>query len=229
MKFPKLLRVQNLFLVAIGLATGIVLCAVFPSISNQVREWIYGQGGGGGGGGRIKSPTVEQINQVLSGSQALVEAQHTYYVHVTRNGKFASDVRELGYRDLKGGTVMVSEVWNASDAVPNPTPVHGYLFKVLPVAQEAGKKDGFAVVAHPADKSVGGPGWPVFLSIVPDAKGGIIGMTSRDTWEIEDAAAAAEIRGLLQRSRVNAGELEKFSPENFTKSYLIENFKKEIR
>lgn len=226
MKFPTILRVQNLLLVAIGLATGIVLCAVFPAISQQARKWINKEVESPK---MIKPPTVEQINEVLSGSQALVEAQHTYYVHVTRNGKFAADVRELGYRDFKGGTVMVSEVWNASDAVPNPTPVHGYLFKVLPIAQEAGKKDGFAVVAHPADKSVGGRGWPVFLSIVPDAKGGIIGMTSRDTWEIEDAAAAAEIRGLLQRSRVNAGELERFSPENFTKSYLIENFKKEIR
>jgi hypothetical protein len=224
MRFPKILRVQNLLLVAIGLAAGIVLCAVFPTISIQVGKWINK---------KVEPPppppTVEQINQVLSGSQALVEAQYTYYVHVTRNGKFAADTRELGYRDFKGGTVMVSEVWNGSDAVPNPTPVHGYLFKVLPVAQEAGKKDGFAVVAHPADKSVGGRGWPFFLSIVPDAKGGIIGMTSRDTWEIEDAAAAAEIRSLLQRSRVNAGELDRFSPENFTKSYLIENFKKEIR
>lgn len=227
MKFPKILRVQNLLLVAIGLAAGIVLCAGFPVISNQVRNWIKGEDLLHPP--KVTPPTVEQINQVLSGSQALVEAQHTYYVHVTRNGKFAADVRELGYRDFKGGTVMVSEVWNASDAVPNPTPVHGYLFKILPVAQEAGKKDGFAVVAHPADKRVGGRGWPIFLSIVPDAKGGIIGMASRDTWEIEDPTAIAEIRGLIQGSRVNASDLEKFSPEDFTKSYRIENFKKEIR
>ena len=173
--------------------------------------------------------TLEQINQVLSGSLSLLEAQHTYYVHVTRNIKFASKISELGSRDDKGGTVMVLEVWNASDAVAAPSPLHGYLFKSLPVTMGPDRKDGFVVATYPADEGNDGRKWPLFLSIVPDAKGGLIGMSSRATWEINDPAVATEIRALLNQSRINIGELERFSPENSPASLYVENFKKEAR
>lgn len=169
-------------------------------------------------------PTLEQINEVLTGSLSLVEAQFTYYVHVTRNTKFAPNIRELGLGfgfENPGGTVMVIEVWNASDAKEPPSPLHGYLFKCLPVSIAPEKKDGFLVAAYPAEK---GSKWPTYLSIVPDAKGGLIGISARDTWEIKDSDD--EIRALLQRSDLALSDLEKFSPERSPKSCLIEIFKK---
>lgn len=168
-------------------------------------------------------PKPNQINEVLSGSLALIEAQHTYYVHVTRNTRFALNVKELGSVNDKGGTVMVQKVWNASDAVPNPIPVQGYLFKCMPLVGGPEKKDGFAVIAYPAEAL----NWPLYISIIPDAKGGLVSMSSGDTWEIEDELAAKEIRAQLQHGKLNMADLSRYSPKNFPKSYLIANFKKE--
>ena len=124
---------------------------------------------------------------------------------------------------------MVLDVWNASDAVATPSPLHGYLFKILQVSMGSDKKNGFAVAAYPADEQNDQWNWPFFLSFIPDAKGSILGMTSRDTWEIAGTAAAAEVRALIQSDEITLAELEKFSPENLKASSRIENFKKEVR
>lgn len=228
MESSRFFRASTILGLAAGLAIGVVFCARFPEFSEKVAMILF-PGGADDTDDEVTPPTVEQINQVLSGSLALVEAQHTYYVHVTRNAEFAPNIRELGSRDDKGGTVMVLEVWNASDAVAAPSPLHGYLFKSLPVTMGPDRKDGFVVAAYPADEGSDGRKWPLFLSIVPDAKGGLIGMSSRATWEINDPAVATEIRALLNQSRLSIGELERFSPENSPASLYVENFKKEAR
>jgi hypothetical protein len=209
-----------LLVLTAGLAIGVALCAAFPKIPAKVAEMINDEDS------IIEHdpPTLEQINEVLTGSLSLVEAQFTYYVHVTRNTKFAPNIRELGLGfgfENPGGTVMVLDVWNASDAIERPSPLHGYLFKCLPVAIAPEKKNGFLVAAYPAEK---GSEWPLYVSIIPDARGGLIGMSSRDTWEIEDTDD--EIRAMLQRSDLALSDLEKFSPERSPKSRLIEIFKK---
>lgn len=212
-----------------GLALGIFICVKIPKIPAKLATVSFPQTEEDEPPPPPPPPSPEQINEVLSGSLALVEAQHTYYVHVTGNGRFAESVRELGPRDESGGTVMVLDVYNASDAVATPSPIHGYLFKILHVTRGADKKNGFVIVAYPADNQNDGQGWPIFLSFIPDAKGNLIGMQSRETWEIGDANASAKIRSLLQSSEMTLGELEKFSPENLANSSRIESFKKEIR
>ncbi|MBE2281978.1 MAG: hypothetical protein IAE77_00805 [Prosthecobacter sp.] len=232
MKFPRLLRISNLIINAIFFSLGILVSCVYPEVPKRVTGWLPSN---------LQPPPKRpakpkppppppipkpnQINEVLSGSLALVEAQHTYYVHVTRNTRFALNVKELGSVNDKGGTVMVQKVWNASDAVQNPIPVQGYLFKCMPVVGGPEKKDGFAVIAYPAEVL----NWPLYISIIPDAKGGLVTMSSGDTWEIEDELAAKEIRAQLQHGKLNMADLARYSPENFPKSYRIANFKKESR
>jgi len=229
MKFITLLLVF-----AAGIAVGVLLSAKYREIPTEVAKFLFSEEVPPGDEDmekdrteKIAPPTLEQINEILSGSRALVESQHAYYVHVTRNGKFAENVRELGSRKESGGTVMVLDVWNASDAVAAPAPLHGYLFKILQVSVGSEKKKGFVVFAYPADERNDGPDWPLFTSFIPDAKGGFLGMTSRDTWEIGDTAAAAKIRALLQRSEISLADLKEFSPEKLATSIRIENFKKE--
>lgn len=171
------------------------------------------------------SPTPIELNEVLSGSLALVEAQHTYYVHMMGNSRFATNVHELGPQENTDGAIMVRSVFNASDAVPTPSPVHGYLFKIIPFINDPNQKDGFVVLAYPADASHDSQGWPIFVSIIPNAKGGIFGMAARDTWEINDMKAAKELRALLGRKKLSMKDLEKFSHENFPNSQLIKSFK----
>jgi hypothetical protein len=223
MKFPRFLRVTSLLAYAIFFGLGVVLCAFHPEIPKKVMDFIHPPVPQ-----PPPKPTLNQINEVLSGSLALVEAQHTYYVHVMHNTKFAANIRELGSRDEKGGTVMVHAVWNASDAAPKPTPINGYIFKSLPVIIGPDKNDGLVICAYPADQRAEVLNWPLFLSIIPDAKGGLISMSSADTWEVEDPVAAKEIRALLQRDKLASADLTKFSPTNSPKSFLIENFKKAI-
>ena len=230
MKFPRLLRISNLLIYALFYGLGIVTSAMYPEVPKQIGRLIQTNGTAQKPETLLPPPpppmpTLNQINEVLSGSLALVEAQHTYYVHVTHNTRFAANVKELGSVNDKGGTVMVQKVWNASDAVREPTPVNGYLFKCLPVVVGPDKKDGFAVAAYPAEPM----NWPLYLSIIPDAKAGMIGMSSGDTWEIEDETAAKEIRSMLQHGKLNMADLARFSPETFRKSYLLANFKKEAR
>jgi len=229
MKFPRLLRVSNLIINAIFFSLGILVSCVYPEVPKQVTRWLPSnlsfQPKPSQPPTPPPMPKLDQINEVLSGSLALVEAQHTYYVHVTRNTRFALNVKELGSVNDKGGTVMVQKVWNASDAVQNPIPVQGYLFKCMPVVGPE-KKDGFAVIAYPAEAM----NWPLYISIIPDAKGGLVSMSSGDTWEIEDELAAKEIRAQLQHGKLNMADLSRYSPDNkIRKSYLIANFKKESR
>lgn len=223
MKFPRPLRVfYSIIRAFFFFGLGVGICALYPEAPKKLRDMTFPKP-------PLPAPSPAQINEILSGSMALVEAQHTYYVHVSRNTKFAANIGELGSRNDEGGTVMVLSVWNASDAVPSPNPIHGYLFKILPLGTGPDSKDGFIVAAYPSDSQADQWKWPVLLSVVPDAKGGIIGMSSRDTWEIVDTTAATEIRDMLQRGKVTLEELGKFSPENFPASSLIENFRMEIR
>jgi len=233
MKFPRLLRVINLLLYALSFGLGIVVSAYHPEIPQKAKALIEGEGGGPPKPPAQpkpptppKMPTTEQCNEVLSGSLALVEAQYTYYVHVTHNTKFAGSIKELGsVDDPKGGTVMVPPVWNASDAVSKPKPIQGYFFQCMPVVRAEGEKEGFAVLAYPAKELT----WPLFLSIIPDVKGGLLGISAYDTWEIQDVNAAKEIRALSQKGRLNMTDLDKYSPEHGKrggKSFLIHSFKK---
>lgn len=171
-------------------------------------------------------PSTKQINEILSGSLALVEAQHTFYTHVKLSERFAESVSELRFhRDQ--GTVMVSVVWHASDAVPDPVPVEGYLYSSKLMTRNEGEKDGFVVTAFPAaERRDQEDGWSVFLSIVPNSDGGIIGMSSRETWEIADPEAAAVIRSLFSRDKVSQADLEAWSPDRFPTSTRIKNFQK---
>lgn len=168
-------------------------------------------------------PTTVQINRVLDGALALVEAQHTYYTHVKRGEKFAESVKELGFRRDQGA-VQISEVWNAStDAVPVIVPIEGYVYTCKLMTRNAGEKDGFVIAAFPQDEKLE---WPYFLSIVPNAEGSVIGMSSRDTWEIKDSAAAAQIRPLFKQERVVQATLNQWSPASFPATTTIKNFKK---
>ncbi len=176
-----------------------------------------------------KALTTEQIHEILKSSKAFVEAQHTYYVHVTRSERFAKNVKELGSREESGGVVMVMRAWNASDAVENPVTIHGYVFKSLLLAREEGQKDGFVIAAYPQDDKASPKIRPIFLSVIPDAKGGIIGMSSRDTWEIKDTSAVGKIRAMLRTERLTSSDLERFSPDKLHNSDLIEGFEKKTQ
>jgi hypothetical protein len=228
LKFPRFLRVPNLIAAAALIGVGIGIAAAFPEIPAKARSICFEAF-------PLSEPppppTSAQVNRILSGSLALVEAQHTYYAHVTRNTRFAASVRELGLRGDKGGVVMVREVWEASDAVSLPTPLHGYLFKILLLENGSAEKDGFIVAAYPDEKhTVRDCNRPVFLSIVPNAKGGLIGMSTAETWEIEDPKLAAAARELvISNTRVSGANLAKFNPKTAEKSFLLENFKKENR
>ncbi len=155
--------------------------------------------------------TPQQINEILSGSLSLAEAQHTYYTHVSK-GQFAPNIKALGSVDDKGGTVMVHRTWNASDAVPKPVPVHGYTYTLAPVA--AGK-EGVAIVAH-------APQGPSYLSWLKDLKGGMIGATSAPTWEVP-ADHSSKLLELLRRNATGE-DLSQFSPEKMPGTRLLENF-----
>lgn len=210
------------FVCTVCFGLGVVACVYDPELPVKVGEAI-------GRDTKPKAlpppvPSVAELNQVLDNSLALVEAQHTYYVHITRNKKFATSIRELGPRTDKNGAVMAMDVWNASDAVSQAAPIHGYLFKILPVTIAAGQQPGFAIVAYP--KVQENP-WPLFLSVIPDAKGGMISMAASDTWEINDPAAGKSLRALFQRSDLTLQDLDKFSPDKSPTSVLISNFKKD--
>jgi hypothetical protein len=223
MKFSKLLQTSNVLLYILFFSMGILLCAYNPAIPKYVGILFIQQPQPPPPPPPLP-PTVNEINEVLSGSLALVEAQHTYYVHVTHNTKFAENIREMGFvNGEKGGVVMVEQVWNASDAVSNPIPLHGYFFQCVSVARGPEIKDGLVVLAYPAKEAH----WPLYLSIIPDVKGGLIGISAKETWEVNDAAAAKEIRALSQKGRLSMKDLEKYSPVHFPKNLLIENFKKQ--
>ncbi|WP_395739850.1 hypothetical protein [Prosthecobacter sp.] len=230
MKFPRILRVSSLVLYAIFFGLGVLASALRPELPRQVGRWINAPDPTGGPKDPLPPPppprpTLDQYNEVLSDSLALVEAQHTFYVHVTHNTRFAVNVKELGSVNEKGGTVMVQKAYNASDAVDEPIAVHGYLFTCRPVVYGPEKKDGFAVLAFP-EKDLK---WPHYLSIIPDARGGLPAMSSSDTWEIEDADAAQKLRELFQQNKVMMTDLAHYSPESHRGSFLISNFKKDSR
>ena len=174
----------------------------------------------------IELPSIQQINEILSGSLALVEAQHAFYTHVKLSERYAGSVSELRFHKDQG-TVMVSAVWHASDAVPEPVPVHGYLYTSRLMTRNEGEKDGFVITAFPADQRRDQrDGWPVFLSIVPNSDGGIIGMSSRETWEIANPDAAVAIRSLFSRTKVSQADLAPWSPDHYPASTRIKNFNK---
>ena len=198
-----------------------------PSILNGML--LGGLGGVAAGammpGGQQSSPvapaapaplTDAQINEVLSGSRALAEAQHTYRVHVMHGQNFAPTIRDLGSaHESKGGTVMVHGVWGASDAVPTPTPLHSYQYTMAPFSQGAGTS-GAAILAHSSQG-------PSYLSLLHDTKGGMVGMSAAPTWEVKPESAPA-IKELFQRGGVSAEDLAPFSPEKMPGNRLIENF-----
>lgn len=232
MKVPKIFRVQYFFILAVGVTIGLVLATGYPEIPKRIAIILFPKPEAPPSPPTPSRPTLEQLNAVISGSLALIESQYTYYVHVTRNTQFAPNIRELGLGfgpENRDGTVMVLEVWQASDAVTKPSPLHGYLFKSLLVSMGPDKKDGFVIAAYPAENGNDAGEWPLYLSAVPDAKGGLFGMTSHGTWEIVDAAATEEIRVLLQRGKIAIGDLDKYSPENLPKSFPIANFKKDVQ
>jgi hypothetical protein len=230
MKFPRILRVSSLLLYMLFFCLGVLASALRPELPRQVRCWINApQPLEAPGHSTVPPPppprpTLDQYNEVLSDSLALVEAQHTFYVHVTHNTRFAANVKELGSVNEKGGTVMVQKAYNASDAVEEPRAVHGYLFKCRPVVFGPEKKEGFAVLAFP-EKNLK---WPHYLSIISDARGGLPAMSSSDTWEIEDIDAAQKLRDLFLHDTVNMADLAHYSPKSHLKSFLISNFKKEV-
>ncbi len=163
----------------------------------------------------------DKTQRVLSGMLALVEAQHTYYVHVTRNTKFAANIRELGFRDDKGGTVMVLDVWNANDDAPI-APLEGYYIKVLPFANGPGEKDGFAVAAIATQD---GKDLPAFLTIVKSVQGGIVGMCMADTWGIRDSDLIQKLRALLRNSqKLDSRNVALFIPSQSNRTLIFENF-----
>lgn len=208
-------KLAVILLILIVIAAGVVLCVFLkkePATPPPPRH--------------DPPPNTEQINEVLSGSLALVEAQHTFYTHVKLSERFAGSVSELRFHKDQG-TVMVHDVWHASDAVPEPVPVQGYLYSSKLMSRDEGEKDGFVISAFPAEERHDQQdGWPVFLSIVPNSDGGIIGMSFRETWEIADPEAAAAIRALFTGDKVSWAELETWSPEYFEGSTKIENFQK---
>lgn len=229
MKFPRILRIGNLLLYALFFTLGVIVSALHPEVPGQVMVWINASQTPGQSNSTVMPPplpprpTIGQYNEVLSDSLALVEAQHTFYVHVMHNERFAVNVKEMGSVKEKGGIVMVQSAYNASDAVKKPRAVHGYLFKCRPVVRGPDKKDGFAVLAFPEKESK----WPLYLTIVADAVGGLPAMSSADTWEIEDEAAAKDLPALFEHDSLNLTDLGTYSPEKLGKSYLIKNFKKE--
>jgi hypothetical protein len=173
-------------------------------------------------------PTTGQINRILTGVLALVEAQHSYYAYVAKGKNFAPTVRELGWVFDKGGLVTWRESWDASDAVQNPKPVHGYLYKILPIGNGPDAKAGFVVASYPAENRVGT--LPVYLSIIPNAQNGMLGMTTRNTWELADPELSKAARDFVTKnSSIPVAVLDKFDPKNAANVNLIVAFKKEER
>jgi hypothetical protein len=163
----------------------------------------------------------DEMQKVLSGMLALVEAQHTYYVHVTHNTKFATDIRELGSVDEPGGTVIVREVWNANADSPK-SPLAGYYFKILPYANNSGEKDGFAVVAVAGQTDAT---LPAFLTVVNSAKGGILGMCSADTWMVRDMSLLKQLRKVLQeQAKLDAATVSPYAPSASNRTRLVSQF-----
>jgi hypothetical protein len=158
--------------------------------------------------------------RVLSGMLALVEAQHTFYVHIMHGSRFARNIRELGSGAEPGGTVMLRDVWNA-DAEALHAPLEGWCFQVLPCANATGGQDGFAVAAFPAPGTeAAGVHLPVFLALVPSAQGGLPAMLAADTWEVRDAPLAKNLCAALRtQARLDAAVVAACapSPENTTR------------
>ncbi|WP_395739853.1 hypothetical protein [Prosthecobacter sp.] len=137
--------------------------------------------------------------RVLSGMLALVEAQHTFCVHIMHGDRFARNIRELGSGAEPGGTLMLRDVWNA-DADALQAPLEGWCFQVRPLATNVtGRKDGFAVAAFPAPRTeAAGVHSPIFLTLVPSAQGGLPAMLAADTWEVRDTPLVKRLRDALR-------------------------------
>lgn len=164
------------------------------------------------------------MRKILSGMLALVEAQHTYYVHVTHNTKFAADMRELGSNDEGGGTVMLPDVWNANADAPR-TPLAGYYLHVLPYVNGPAEKDGFAVGAVAAQERAADGVLPVFLTVVRSAKGGMLGMCSTDTWMVRDPELILRLRAMLRgRARLDAAAVSPYAPSPASRTRTITPF-----
>jgi hypothetical protein len=173
----------------------------------------------------------DKTQKILSGMLALVEAQHTYYVHVTHSTKFAANISELGCRNEKGGTVMVLAVWNANADAPK-IPLEGYFFKLLPFANGPGEKDGFAVAAVAAvatQEKEEGRSLPIFLTIVKSVKGGISGMSLTDTWGIRDLDLIKKMRAFLWGNpKLDAETASLFMPSTSNRTQTFSNFSPEV-
>lgn len=158
--------------------------------------------------------------RVLSGMLALIEAQHTFYVHIMRGGRFARNIRELGSGAEPGGTVMLREVWDA-DAEALRAPLEGWCFQVLPCANASGGQEGFAVAAFPAPGTeAAGVRPPVFLTSVPSAQGGLPAILSAPIWEVRDVPLAKKLRAALRaKTCLDAAVVAACapSPENTTR------------
>lgn len=203
-----------IIILAIGGAGGIWLFCNGPTRSPSSEEVLENA---------APPPSEEGLREVVeTGMLSLVEAQHTFYMHVKQRERFAENMREMGCReDENFGSVLVMDVWHA-DYDNQKTPFHGYWFKVVQVdsSDPAGKK-GFAIVAVPAANNA--PGWPVFITHIRNAKGGIFEMRAADTWRIEDAALISRLRGLLGKTSLAPDDLQPFSPENGTTKTIKEH------
>lgn len=158
---------------------------------------------------QLPPPNLKEV--VETGMLSLVEAQHGFYTHVKLRERFAENMFEMGNREQGSvGMVLVMGVWNA-DYDGKKTPFHGYLFKVMAVENENPEdKKGFAVIATPANWE---KGWPIFITHIKNASGGMFTMRAADTWLIEDPELIATMRKMLGKKYLTLVDLLPFSSE----------------
>ena len=204
-----------------------VLAVALLGLAVAVRWWQKDLPAGRIGHERpISGSTDQQINEVLTGMRALVEAQQRFNDIIVTGDRFATNMTELGFggtafdvRKDDGGCVMVKDVWNANADRDDATPFHGYRYTVRAVVSNEAAR-GFAVVAAPDAENK-----PAFITYVPTPKGGIFSMLLHPTWKLDTAEIHDDLTALFSaQGLVSFDALVKFKPTDSDLGSVLEGF-----